>query len=67
MVTNSLGVLSGDVIHLDLLGQSMIVLGSLQAASDLTEKKSTNNSDRPSSVMVDLYVLDTVHGVHQQH
>ncbi|TFK92449.1 cytochrome P450 [Polyporus arcularius HHB13444] len=44
----------GDVIHLDLLGQSMIVLGSLQAASDLTEKKSTNNSDRPSSVMVDL-------------
>ncbi|RDX54149.1 cytochrome P450 [Lentinus brumalis] len=44
----------GDVIHLDLLGQSMIVLGSLQAASDLMEKKSTNYSDRPSSVMVDL-------------
>ncbi|KAI0714199.1 CyP450 monooxygenase [Cerioporus squamosus] len=44
----------GDVIHLDLLGQSMVVLGSLQAASDLMEKRSTNYSDRPSSVMVDL-------------
>ncbi|RPD64515.1 CyP450 monooxygenase [Lentinus tigrinus ALCF2SS1-7] len=44
----------GDVIHLDLLGQSMIVLGSLQSASDLMEKRSNNYSSRPSSVMVDL-------------
>ena len=47
----------GDIMHLDLLGQSMIVLGSMQSASDLMEKRSNNYSDRPSSVMVDLYVL----------
>ena len=44
-------------MHLDLLGQSMIVLGSMESASDLMEKRSNNYSDRPSSVMVDLYVL----------
>ena len=46
----------GDVIHLDMLGQHIIVLGSLKAARDLLDKRSANYSDRPTSVMVQLWV-----------
>ncbi|EJF55653.1 cytochrome P450 [Dichomitus squalens LYAD-421 SS1] len=41
----------GDVMHLDVFGQPMIVLGSHEAASDLLEKRSSNYSDRPPSPM----------------
>ena len=46
--------LSGDVMHLDVLGQPVIVLGSHEAASDLLEKRSSNYSDRAPSPMVDM-------------
>ncbi|PIL29259.1 cytochrome P450 [Ganoderma sinense ZZ0214-1] len=44
----------GDVVHLDVAGQPMIVLGSQEAASDLLEKRSSNYSDRAPSPMVDI-------------
>ncbi|GJE86823.1 cytochrome P450 [Phanerochaete sordida] len=37
----------GDVLHLDLLGKSIIVLNSHEAANDLLDKRSANYSDRP--------------------
>ncbi|TFK92448.1 cytochrome P450 [Polyporus arcularius HHB13444] len=44
----------GDVVHLNVLGQPVLILGSYQAACDLLEKRSSNYSDRPSSIMVKL-------------
>ena len=46
----------GDVVYLNMLGQDIIVLGSLNAARDLLDKRSANYSDRPTSVMVQLCV-----------
>ena len=46
----------GDVLHFDMLGKNIIVLGSLKAARDLLDKRSANYSDRPSSVMLQLCV-----------
>ena len=43
-------------MYLNLLGQDIIVLGSLKAAHELLDKRSANYSDRPASVMVQLYV-----------
>ncbi|RDX44595.1 CyP450 monooxygenase [Lentinus brumalis] len=50
----------GDVVHLDALGQPMIVLGSHEAAVDLLEKRSANYSDRSISTMAKLCGLDWV-------
>ena len=47
---------SGDVVYLNVLGQPMVVLNSLQAAQDLLDKRSANYSDRPDSVMTKLCV-----------
>ncbi|KAJ7454131.1 cytochrome P450 [Mycena latifolia] len=41
-----------DIIHLDLLGQSVIVLSSLEATTALLEKRSAIYSDRPDVPMV---------------
>ncbi|KAJ7460263.1 cytochrome P450 [Mycena latifolia] len=41
-----------DIIHLDLLGQSVIVLSSLEATTALLEKRSSIYSDRPDVPMV---------------
>ncbi len=38
----------GDVMHLKILGRNMIVLNSVQAATDLLEKRSALYSDRPN-------------------
>ncbi|KAM5546226.1 hypothetical protein V8D89_000352 [Ganoderma adspersum] len=48
----------GDVVHLDMLGKNIIVLGSLKAARDLLDKRSANYSDRPTSVMLQLLGYD---------
>ncbi|KAL4255104.1 cytochrome P450 family protein [Pleurotus pulmonarius] len=40
--------LYGDVMHLKILGRNMIVLNSVQAATDLLEKRSALYSDRPN-------------------
>ncbi|TFK46242.1 cytochrome P450 [Heliocybe sulcata] len=41
----------GDCIHLKVLGQSIVVLNSFEAASDLLEKRSAMYSSRPRLVM----------------
>lgn len=38
------------------MGQSILVLGSYKAARELLEKRSSNYSDRPKSIMAKLYV-----------
>ncbi|OBZ67581.1 O-methylsterigmatocystin oxidoreductase [Grifola frondosa] len=48
----------GDVMHLQLLGQSIIVLGSPEAAFELLEKRSAIYSDRPRSTLVSLMGWD---------
>ena len=44
----------GDIIYLNLLGQSVIVLNTAQATSDLLDKRSAIYSDRPKSTVVSL-------------
>ncbi|KAI0741720.1 cytochrome P450 [Daedaleopsis nitida] len=48
----------GEVAYMKVLGQSIVLLGSYEAACDLFEKRSANYSDRPHSVMVNLTNLD---------
>lgn len=40
--------LAGDVMHLNILGNSIIVLSSQEAASELLGKRRDNYSDRPA-------------------
>ncbi|KAL7277361.1 hypothetical protein ACG7TL_009221 [Trametes sanguinea] len=44
----------GDLTHLNLLGQPMIILNSYEAAVGILESRSANTSDRPRSVMAEL-------------
>ena len=53
----SLCSLTGDLVYLSTLGQSILVIGSYKVARELLDKKSGNYSDRPQSVMINLYVL----------
>ena len=46
----------GDVVHLSVLGQSIIVLSTEQVMRKLLEKRATNYSDRPAAAMAKLYV-----------
>ncbi|KAI0351930.1 cytochrome P450 [Trametes cingulata] len=48
----------GNLVHVRLFGQPVIVLGNYQAAVDLLEKRSANYSDRPRSVMAELVGYD---------
>ncbi|KAI0072612.1 cytochrome P450 [Panus rudis PR-1116 ss-1] len=41
----------GDIIHLNLLGQHMIILNSASHAFELLDKNSAINSDRPTLIM----------------
>jgi len=48
---------AGDVVYINVLGRSVVILNSLQAARELLEKKSLIYSDRPRFVlMAELYV-----------
>ena len=42
-------------MYLNVLGKPMIVINSYDAAVELLENKSANNSDRPPMVMAQLY------------
>ncbi|KAH9937810.1 cytochrome P450 [Epithele typhae] len=44
----------GDIVHLEIFGKPMIVLGSHEAAMDLFEKRSANYSDRTKNPMIDI-------------
>ena len=46
-------------MYLNALGQHMVVLGSHKAARELLEKRSSNYSDRPQSIMAKLYICHT--------
>lgn len=53
----SLYVVGSDIVFLHLPGFPTLVIGSLQAATDLLDKRSQTYSSRPSMAMVDMYVL----------
>lgn len=44
----------GEIMHVRVFGQSMIILNSLEAVVDLLEKRSSNYSDRPRAEMLSL-------------
>ncbi|KAI8996325.1 O-methylsterigmatocystin oxidoreductase [Trametes punicea] len=44
----------GDVVALRVLGQTFIVLNSATAAIELLEKRSSNYSDRPPSILIEM-------------
>jgi cytochrome P450 len=47
-----------DIISLNIMGNTMIVLNSLKAVSDIFDKRGSNYSDRPDMPMiVDLYAV----------
>ena len=47
-------VLTGVIMHLKVLSQSIVVLTSYRAASELLDKRSSNYSNRPQFVMTNL-------------
>ena len=47
-------IFTGDIVYLKVLGQSIILLGSYEAAFEILEKRSANYSNRPQSIMVNL-------------
>ena len=44
-------------MYLNCLGKSMVVLDSVQAATDLLDKRSYNYSDRPRFIILELYAF----------
>ncbi|TCD67850.1 hypothetical protein EIP91_011912 [Steccherinum ochraceum] len=52
--------LYGDIIYMDLPMKSILVVGSIQAAKDLFDRKSYKYSSRPGSVMIKLLSWDWV-------
>jgi hypothetical protein len=49
--------ISGDMIHLNVLGQHFVILNSLELITDLFEKRSSNYSNRKQTTMlIELYV-----------
>ena len=52
MIYLTMHLLPGDIIHLEVLGTHIIVLNSIEATTDLLEKRSTIYSDRPRMPMV---------------
>ncbi len=51
---SALNTFAGDVVYVEALGTSIVILGSDQAASDLFEKRSAIYSDRPRFPTVEL-------------
>ncbi len=49
-----IGLVEGDVIYFQLLGQSVVVLGSSEVISEYLDKRSAHTSDRVQSPMVKL-------------
>lgn len=46
--------LSSDILHLSVLGRSIIVLNSVEAARDLMDKRGANYADRPRFVLFEV-------------
>jgi hypothetical protein len=47
-------MLSGEVMYLEVLGQTMIILDSYRAAMDLLDKRGSIYSDRPKFIVYEL-------------
>lgn len=47
---------AGDMVHLRIMNQHILVVGNAQLATELLEKRSANTSDRPLDVALELYV-----------
>lgn len=52
-----LTIQDSDVVHIKVLGQHMICLNSLQAATDLLDRRGAKYSDRPRFTLFEVYVL----------
>ena len=48
---------AGGIVHINVLGNHIIILNRLEDAKELFEKRSQIYSDRPHIPMVDLYVF----------
>ncbi len=46
-----------DVLYFNNLGQSIVVLNSVQAATDLLDKRGGNYCDRPRFVLFEEYAM----------
>ena len=46
----------GDVMHLKVLNQNIIILNSVKAASELLDKRGALYSDRPRFIVFEMYV-----------
>ena len=58
--------MQGDIIGLRLPGnQAMVILNSPKAAFDLLDKRSNIYSDRPKSLVIELYARVSCHGINQ--
>ncbi|KAK6853014.1 cytochrome P450 [Apiospora arundinis] len=55
------GQLYGSVVHLDMLGQSVIVISSVEAAHDLLSKRGARYSDRPRMLVAAELALKGLH------
>ena len=53
---NDLPPAPGDMVYVDVMGQPILVLGSLELTEDLMEKHATMYSDRPTLPIGQLYV-----------
>ncbi|KAF9442056.1 cytochrome P450 [Macrolepiota fuliginosa MF-IS2] len=42
----------GDMVYFKILGRSFLILGSLEKTADFFEKRSSNYSDRPTTIML---------------
>ena len=51
----------GDVISLNALGHSFVILNTHSAAFELLEKRSSIYSDRPANIMTQLWVHGYIH------
>ena len=51
-------------MYLNVLGQHIVILNSLEVITDLFEKRSSNYSDRKHTIMLhELYVLHSFHSL----
>jgi hypothetical protein len=41
----------GDVVYLEIFGESMVILNSLEGVTEIFEKRSANYSDRPGGLI----------------
>ncbi len=52
-----IGLVQGDVMYFQVLGQSIVVLGSSEAIFEFLDKRSANTSGRVQTPMIELWVL----------